>query len=69
VGQKSATENNERKTKNLRYLRGQAKNWLAVLFNVFARVERGERVQVGEVIGVWASVAGENARTAAFWGT
>jgi len=51
---------NEEREKNLRYLRGQAKNWLAVLFNVFASVERGERAQVGEVIGVWAGVAGAN---------
>jgi ribosomal RNA-processing protein 12 len=65
-GQKGATGNNERKTKNLRYLRGQAKNWLAVLFNVFASVERGERAQVGEVIGVWAGVAGENELAAAY---
>jgi len=26
---------------NLRYLRGQAKNWLAVLFNIFASRARG----------------------------
>ena len=52
--------------RNLRYLRGQAKNWLAVLFNVFASVERGERAQVGEVIGVWAGVAGENELAGAY---
>ena len=56
----------EEKEKNLRYLRGQAKNWLAVLFNVFASVERGERAQVGEVIGVWAGVAGEHELAGAY---
>jgi len=50
----------EKSKKNLRYLRRQAKNWLAVLFNVFANVERRERAQDGEVIGVWAGVAGES---------
>jgi len=29
-----------------------------VLFNVFASVERGERAQGGDVIGVWAGAAG-----------
>ena len=57
---------NEERTSNLRYLRGQAKNWLAVLFNVFASVERGERAQVGEVIGIWAGVAGENELAGAY---
>lgn len=56
----------EEREKNLRYLRGQAKNWLAVLFNVFASVERGERAQVGEVIGVWAGVAGEHELAGAY---
>jgi hypothetical protein len=47
-------------------LTGQAKNWLAVLFNVFASVERGERAQVGEVIGTWAGVAGESELAGAY---
>lgn len=59
-------EENEERKKNLNYLRGQAKNWLAVLFNVFASVERGERAQVGEVIGIWASVTGENELAGAY---
>lgn len=63
-GEKDESETEERK-KNLGYLRGQAKNWLAVLFNVFASVERGER-QIGEVIGVWAGVAGENELAGAY---
>jgi len=50
-GEENESEKEERK-ENLRYLRGQAKNWLAVLFNVFASVERRERAQLGEVIGV-----------------
>jgi len=37
-----------------------------VLFNVFASVERGERAQVGEVIGVWAGVAGESELAGAY---
>jgi len=63
--QEEKNESEERK-KNLRYLGGQAKNWLAVLFNVFASVERGERAQVGEVIGVWAGVAGESELAGAY---
>ena len=57
LGEENESEMEESK-KNLRYLRGQAKNWLAVLFNVFASVERGERAQGGGVIGVWAGAAG-----------
>ena len=57
-GEENESKKEESK-ENHRYLRGQAKNWLAVLFNVFASVERGERAQVGEVIGVWAGVAGK----------
>jgi ribosomal RNA-processing protein 12 len=64
-GEENESEKEERK-KNLGYLRGQAKNWLAVLFNVFASVERGERAQVGEVIGVWAGVAGESELAGAY---
>lgn len=64
-GERDESENEERK-KNLGYLRGQAKNWLAVLFNVYASVERGERAQVGEVIGVWAGVTGENELAGAY---
>ena len=56
----------EESKENLRYLRGQAKNWLAVLFNVFASVERGGRAQVGEVVGVWTGVAGENELAGAY---
>ena len=64
-GEENESKKEESK-ENLRYLRGQAKNWLAVLFNVFARVERGERAQVGEVIGVWAGVAGESELAGAY---
>ena len=64
-GEENESEKEESK-ENLRYLRGQAKNWLAVLFNVFASVERGERAQVGEVIGVWAGVAGESELAGAY---
>jgi len=64
-GEGNESEKEERK-ENLRYLRGQAKNWLAVLFNVFASVERRERAQVGEVIGVWAGVAGESELAGAY---
>jgi len=56
-GEENESEKLEGK-KNLRYLRGQAKNWLALLFNVFASVDCGELARVGEVIGVWAGVAG-----------
>jgi len=65
-GEENESEKEESK-ENLRYLRGQAKNWLAVLFNVFASVERGERAQVGEVVGVWAGVAGESELAGAYW--
>lgn len=37
-----------------------------MLFNVFASVERGERAQVGEVIGAWAGVAGESELAGAY---
>jgi len=63
-GEQDGSENEERKKNG--FLRGQAKNWLAVLFNVFASVERGERAQVGGVIGVWAGVAGENELAGAY---
>jgi ribosomal RNA-processing protein 12 len=53
-------EGKEKKKETLGYLSGQARTWLAVLFNVFASVERGERAQIGELIGVWAGVPGEN---------
>ena len=49
-GEENESKKEESK-ENLRYLRGQAENWLAALFNVFASVERGERAQVGEVYG------------------
>lgn len=66
-GEENESENeSEERKKNLKYLRGQAKNWLAVLFNVFASVERGERAQVGEVIGIWAGVAGEGELAGAY---
>jgi len=37
-----------------------------VFFNVFASVERGGRAQVGEVIGVWAGVAGKSELAGAY---
>jgi hypothetical protein len=46
-------------------LTGQATNSLAVLFNVFAGVERGARVQVVQVIGTWAVAA----HIGVCWGT
>lgn len=45
--------------KNLAHLNSQAKSWLAVLFNVFTSVEKDGRSMVGDVIGVWASIANE----------
>ena len=57
-GEEDESERGESK-KNLRYLRGQAKNWLAVLFNVVASVER-------RVIGVWAGVAGKSELSGAY---
>ncbi|KAG6830460.1 hypothetical protein H0H92_000613 [Tricholoma furcatifolium] len=44
---------------NVAVLRSQAESWLAVLFNVFSTVGRDSRGMVGDVISVWASVAGE----------
>ncbi|KAJ7647107.1 armadillo-type protein [Roridomyces roridus] len=44
---------------NIAYLRTQAESWLAVLFNVFGSVGRDSRGSVGEVITVWAAIAGE----------
>ena len=61
-GEENEGEKQESK-ENLRYLRGQAKNWLAVFF---ASIEHGECAQVGEVIGVWAGVAGESELAGAY---
>ncbi|KAK7035453.1 pre-rRNA processing protein [Paramarasmius palmivorus] len=47
--------------RNLDFLRTQAENWLAVLFNVFGSVNRDSRGSMGEVIAAWASISDENA--------
>ena len=44
---------------NLEFLRGMAKNLLAVLFNVFSQVSREQRGMVGEVITSYMSVTSE----------
>jgi ribosomal RNA-processing protein 12 len=57
-------------TQNIEYLRTQAESWLAVLFNVFGTVGRDSRGIVGDVITVWAAIAGEQVRIASFrWST
>jgi len=65
LGEENESEMEESK-KNLRYLRGQAKHWFAVLFNVFAGVERGEPAQVGQV---QRGEASWQARIGVCWGT
>lgn len=47
---------------NIAFLRTQAESWLAVFFNVFGSVGRDARGMVGDVISVWASIAGEDVR-------
>ncbi|KAI3618589.1 ribosomal rna-processing protein 12 [Moniliophthora roreri] len=47
--------------RNLDFLRTQAENWLAVLFNVFSSVNRDSRGSMSEVIAAWASVSDEGA--------
>ena len=42
---------------NLAFIRTQAESWFAVLFNVFGTVGRNEQPMVGDVIGIWASIA------------
>lgn len=44
---------------NVTFLRSQAESWLAVLFNVFGSVNRDSRGMVGDVISVWAGIAGD----------
>ncbi|KAJ7268814.1 ribosomal RNA-processing protein 12 [Mycena haematopus] len=44
---------------NITYLQTQAESWLAVLFNVFGTVGRDNRGIVGDVISVWADIAGQ----------
>ncbi|KAG5638468.1 hypothetical protein H0H81_012533 [Sphagnurus paluster] len=51
---------------NLAVLRAQAESWLAVFFNVFGSVGRDSRGMVGDVISVWASIAGEHEITKAY---
>ncbi|KAH9935629.1 NUC173-domain-containing protein [Fomitopsis serialis] len=45
--------------KNVKSLRGQAESWLGVLFNVFSSVGRDSQGMVGDVVSVWAGIAGE----------
>ncbi|KAI0320923.1 ribosomal RNA-processing protein 12 [Amylostereum chailletii] len=52
--------------RNVEFLRAQAESWLAVLFNVFGSVNREARGMVGDVISVWAAVAGEQAISQAY---
>ncbi|KAH9839369.1 ribosomal RNA-processing protein 12 [Rhodofomes roseus] len=44
---------------NVKFLRGQAESWLAVLFNVFSSAGRDSQGMVGDVVSVWAGIAGE----------
>lgn len=44
---------------NVLYLRQQAGNWLATLFNVFGSVGNESKGMVGNAIGAWAALAGE----------
>ena len=50
-------------SRNLVFLRNQAGNWLAVLFNIFGTVGRDARSMIGDVISIWASIAGEQVRS------
>ncbi|EJD52438.1 NUC173-domain-containing protein [Auricularia subglabra TFB-10046 SS5] len=56
----------EEAKKNLEYLRQQAGNWLATLFNVFGAVEKDSKGMVGAAIGAWAALAGEQEISKAF---
>lgn len=47
---------------NITFLKTQAESWLAVFFNVFGSVGRDGRGMVGDVISVWAAIAGEQVR-------
>ncbi|KAF8070663.1 armadillo-type protein [Lyophyllum atratum] len=51
---------------NIAVLRAQAESWLAVFFNVFGSVSRDARGMIGDVINVWASIAGEQEITKAY---
>ncbi|KAG5339406.1 hypothetical protein C0989_004389 [Termitomyces sp. Mn162] len=53
-------------TMNITVLRAQAESWLAVFFNVFGTVGRDSRGMIGDVISVWASIAGEQEITKAY---
>ncbi|KAG6920273.1 hypothetical protein DXG01_005042 [Tephrocybe rancida] len=53
-------------TANIAILQAQAESWLAVFFNVFGTVGRDSRGMIGDVISVWASVAGEQEMTKAY---
>ena len=46
-------------SKNVAFLQTQAESWLAVLFNVFGNVPHDGRGMIGEVIGSWIAIAGE----------
>jgi len=48
--------------KNVEYLRTQAGNWLASLFNVFSSVDNESKGMVGNAISAWAALAGESVR-------
>lgn len=49
-------------SQNILVLRAQTESWLAVFFNVFGSVGRDPRGMIGDVISVWASIAGEQVR-------
>ena len=53
-------------TLNIAVLRAQAESWLAVFFNVYGTVGRDSRGLIGDVITVWASIAGEQVRLKTF---
>jgi ribosomal RNA-processing protein 12 len=45
--------------RNLEHLKSQAESWFAVLFNVFGTVGQDAKGMVGDVISVWAKIAGD----------
>ncbi|KZV94990.1 hypothetical protein EXIGLDRAFT_611092 [Exidia glandulosa HHB12029] len=51
---------------NVAYLRTQAGNWLATLFNVFGSVGKDSKGMVGNAIGAWTALAGEQEITKAY---
>ncbi|KAL4078409.1 armadillo-type protein [Scleroderma yunnanense] len=48
----------EEAAQNVAFLKTQVESWFAVFFNVFSSVDSDGRGAVGDVIGVWANLAG-----------